>query len=327
MTRLEELISQAENIVIVGHTNPDGDCIGACLAVYNYIREQYAAKKVTVRLEPVPAKFAYLSGCDRICSVPSGRSRADLCICLDSADKERLGKFAVCLEKAAYSICIDHHVTNPGYARENIIAPHASSACEVLYECLDESRISKKTAECLYTGIIHDSGVFKYNSTTARTMEIAGKLMEKGIDFGAIIDDSFYRKTYRQSQIMGRALLESITFLDGKCVFSVIRRKDMEMYGVDKSDLDGIVEQLRLIDGVECAIFLYEVGNLTYKVSLRSKYIVDVSKVAAFFGGGGHVRAAGCTMTGDFHDVINNLSAHIEKLLDGNPEDEENPHD
>lgn len=95
-------------------------------------------------------------------------------------------------------------------------------------------------------------------------------MMEKGIDFGTIIDGSFYKKTYMQSQILGRALLESITFLDGRCIFSVVRKKDMDFYGVDKSDLDGIVDQLRVIDGIECAIFLYETGIHQFKVSLRS---------------------------------------------------------
>ncbi len=320
MMRLDELIEQAGTIAVLGHTNPDGDCIGSCLAVYNYIKERDASRKVTVYLEPVSAKFAYLSGYDKIESVPEQCPKPDLCICLDSADKERLGMFKPYLDGALRSICIDHHVTNSGYAHENIIDANASSACELLYLQLDEAAVSKRTAECLYTGIIHDSGVFKYSNTTARTLEIAGKLMKKGIDFSSIIDDSFYKKTYRQSQIMGRALLESVTFLNGTCVFSVVYKKDMDFYGVTRSDLDGIVEQLRLIDGVECAVFMYETDVMTYKVSLRSKYLVDVSRIAAFFGGGGHVRAAGCTMTGSVHDVINNLSAHIEKQLRENRE-------
>lgn len=100
-------------------------------------------------------------------------------------------------------------------------------------------------------------------------MEIAGKLMEKGIDFGAIIDNSFYRKTYIQNQILGRALLESITFFDGRCIFSAIRQSEMEFYGVDGKDLDGIIDQLRLTEGVEVAIFIYETGAQEFKVSMR----------------------------------------------------------
>ena len=315
MTKLETMIDQAGKIVILGHVNPDGDCVGSCLAVYNYIKEWDSSRAVTVRLERVPSKFSYLSGFDAI-ETEAGEETYDLCICLDSSDEERLGDFKSCFDRSAKTICIDHHITNRGYAQENVIDGHASSACEVVYGQLDESRISKHVAECIYTGIIHDTGVFKYSNTSRKTMEIAGKMMEKGIDFGTIIDGSFYKKTYMQSQILGRALLESITFLDGRCIFSVVRKKDMDFYGVDKSDLDGIVDQLRVIDGIECAIFLYETGIHQFKVSLRSNSIVDVSRIAAYFGGGGHVRAAGCTMSGSVHDVVNNLSAHIAEQLE-----------
>lgn len=315
MTKLETMIDQAGKIVILGHVNPDGDCVGSCLAVYNYIKEWDSSKAVTVRLERLPSKFSYLSGFDAI-ETEAGEETYDLCICLDSSDEERLGDFKSCFDRSAKTICIDHHITNRGYAQENVIDGHASSACEVVYGQLDESRISKRVAECIYTGIIHDTGVFKYSNTSRKTMEIAGRMMEKGIDFGTIIDGSFYKKTYMQSQILGRALLESITFLDGRCIFSVVRKKDMDFYGVEKSDLDGIVDQLRVIDGIECAIFLYETGIHQFKVSLRSNSIVDVSRIAAYFGGGGHVRAAGCTMSGSVHDVVNNLSAHIAEQLE-----------
>ena len=315
MTKLETMIDQAGKIVILGHVNPDGDCVGSCLAVYNYIKEWDSSKTVTVRLERLPSKFSYLSGFDAI-ETEAGEETYDLCICLDSSDEERLGDFKSCFDRSAKTICIDHHITNRGYAQENVIDGHASSACEVVYGQLDESRISKRVAECIYTGIIHDTGVFKYSNTSRKTMEIAGRMMEKGIDFGTIIDGSFYKKTYVQSQILGRALLESITFLDGRCIFSVVRKKDMDFYGVEKSDLDGIVDQLRVIDGIECAIFLYETGIHQFKVSLRSNSIVDVSRIAAYFGGGGHVRAAGCTMSGSVHDVVNNLSAHIAEQLE-----------
>lgn len=199
---------------------------------------------------------------------------------------------------------------------ENIVPDQASSTCEVLFDQLEEEKVSREIAECLYTGIIHDTGVFKYSCTSAHTMEIAGKLMEKGIDFGAIIDNSFYKKTYIQNQILGRALLESITFFDGRCIFSAIRQSEMEFYGVTGADMDGIIDQLRLTDGVEVAIFLYETGPQEYKVSMRSQYLVDVSRIASFFGGGGHVKAAGCTMNGNIHDVINNLSLHIAKQME-----------
>ena len=315
MSVLIKMAESAGSIVIIGHIRPDGDCIGSCLAAYNYLTEQYPDKDVAVCLQPPPMRFRYLAGSDQISqSVDTGRVY-DLCICLDSGDTERFGEFAAYYESAVHTICIDHHITNPGYGEVNIVEPQASSACEVLYELLEADKISTAVAECIYTGILHDTNVFKNSNTTGKTMMIAGKMMEKGIDFPKIIDESFYQKTYVQNQILGRALLESVVFLNGRCIFTAIRRTDMQFYGVDSSDLEGIVDQLRVTEGVECAIFICETANHEYKVSMRSNAFLNVSKVASFFGGGGHVRAAGCTMAGTVHDVINNLSVQIEKQL------------
>ena len=313
--KLMEMVEAAGTIAIAGHVRPDGDCVGSCLAVFNYITEQYPEKTVDVYLETPPVKFSYLKQFERISSDSNTGKQYELCICLDSGDRERLGNNVVYLDTAKTSICIDHHITNKGYAASNFVNASASATCEFLYDFLDEEKISKEVAECIYTGIIHDTNVFKNSNTTAKTMEVAGVMMEKGINFSQIIDGSFYKKTYVQNQIMGRAVLESVLFLDGKCIFSVVRKQDMDFYGVEASDLDGIVDQLRVTDGGEVAIFLHETENHVYKVSMRSNNFVNVSKVASFFGGGGHVRAAGCTMSGSVHDVINNLSALIEKQI------------
>ena len=170
-------------------------------------------------------------------------------------------------------------------------------------------------AKAVYIGIVHDTGVFKYSNTSPKTLRIAAELIEYGFDFPSIIDETFYEKTFVQNQILGRALLESIMFMDGKCIVSYVNQSTLDFYNATPTDLEGIVNQLRIIKGVECAIFMYQVGNLEYKVSLRSCKYVDVSKVASYFGGGGHVRAAGCTMNGTFHDVVNNISGQIEKQM------------
>lgn len=315
MSFLDTILKDAKTVAVLGHVRPDGDCVGSCLAVYNYLAEQHPEVEAAVYLEPPSVKFSYLKGFDSIISNFSGDKEYDLCICLDCSDTLRFGEAVKFLKTAGKSLCVDHHVTNLKYADENIVKDKASSTCEVLYGLLDESKISKAVAECIYTGIIHDTGVFKYDCTSARTMEIAGKMMEKGIDFPRIIDDSFYRKSYIQNQILGRALLESITFHDGKCIFSAISKKDMDFYGVTGGDMDGVIDQLRVTENVECAIFIYETSCREYKVSLRSTTDLDVSKVAVYFGGGGHKKAAGCTMTGSIHDVINNLSDQIAKQL------------
>ena len=183
------------------------------------------------------------------------------------------------------------------------------------YYFFTKEQLDEEIAKALYIGIIHDTGVFQYSNTSPETLRAAAKLISYGFDFSRLIEETFYEKTYLQTQILGRALLESILFMDGKCVVSVIDRKTMDFYGASPQDLEGIVSQLRSIKGVECAIFMYETGVLEYKVSMRSGGLVNVSQIASYFGGGGHVRAAGCTMNGTCHDVINNLSLHIEKQL------------
>lgn len=322
MTILEQMLDGVKSAVILGHIRPDGDCLGSTLGLYNYIRANYPDVETAVYLEEASHKFSYLAGFEAV-RHQTDDSSYELCICLDSGDRERLGAFVCYLDRADKSLCLDHHVTNTRYGGTNIVDPDGSSTCELLFSQLDEEKIGRETAECLYTGIIHDTGVFKYSCTSARTMEIAGKLMAKGIDFGAIIDNSFYKKTYIQNQILGRALLESITFFEGRCIFSAIRQNEMDFYGVDGRDMDGVIDQLRLTEGVEVAIFLYQTGAQEYKVSLRSQYLVDVSRIAAFFGGGGHVKAAGCTMSGNIHDVINNLSLQIAKQLEPHMESDD----
>ena len=141
MSRLIEMIETAETIAVLGHIHPDGDCVGSCLAVCNYIREQYPEKVVQVYLEKPPVKFNYLKYFDEICQDAHTGKTYDLCICLDSAALDRLGEFAAYLDSAQASICLDHHVTNSGYAQENFVL-EASSASEVVYGFLDLDKIS-----------------------------------------------------------------------------------------------------------------------------------------------------------------------------------------
>ena len=315
MNILEEKLLSAKKVAITGHVNPDGDCIGSVLAIYNYISTVYPEIKLSAYLEEFSDKFMFLKNSENIKQSVEEDIEFDLLICVDSADIQRLGFSEVLLQKSKESINIDHHVTNTKFTDETCLEADASSTAEVIYTRLNKEKIDKAVAECLYTGMVHDTGVFRYSCTSPKTMRIAADLMEKGIDYTTIVDESFYEKSYLQNQILGRTLLESILILDGKCIFSYVNRKTMNFYEVTKKDLDGIIEQLRQTRGVEVAIFLYEVETQKYKVSLRSKNKVDVSKIASFFGGGGHVRAAGCTMDGTVHDIVNNISMHIEQAL------------
>ncbi len=313
MNILNKMLMGAGSVAIGGHARPDGDCVGSCLGLYQYIRENCKDKRVDVYLEEIPESFQFIEAAKEIRhEIPEEQTVYDLFICLDCGDKDRLEFSAPLFDAAKHTLCVDHHISNRGFAEENYVVPDASSTSELICRLLEEDKLSLETASSLYLGIVHDTGVFQYSCTSPETMRIAAGLLEKGVDGPKIIQDTFYEKTYAQNQILGRALLESIVFMDGACIASYVKKNVMEFYGVTPKDLEGIVSQLRVTKGVEVAIFMYEQKTNIYKVSLRSKDKIDVSRIAQYFGGGGHRKAAGFTMHGSPHDVLNNLSEQIE---------------
>ena len=167
---------------------------------------------------------------------------------------------------------------------------------------------------CLYTGIVHDTGVFKHSNTTRKTMEYAGMLLEKGVSTTKIIDETFYQKTFVQNQLLGKALLKSQLYADGQIIISNLSEQDFEELHASTSDSDGIIDQLRITKGVEAAIFLYPIEN-GYKVSMRSNEKVKVSEIAKTHGGGGHIRAAGCSMKGTLKDIQSTIISEITEQL------------
>lgn len=295
---LDSCLQGVTSVAAAGHVRPDGDCAGSCLAVYNYIREYYPQISVDLFLEPVPKKFLFLKNSDQIqwdVQAAAGRTY-DLFIALDCGDTGRLGAAGDLFASARRTLCIDHHKTNQSFADENYIFPEASSTCELVYELMDPEKITKEIAECLYLGIAHDTGIFQYSCTSPRTMEIAGKLMAKGIDYPRIVDETYYIRTFAQQRIWGKAMLESRLWLEGRCISSIITKADMEAFQVEPGELDGLVSELRSTEGVEVSVFLYEAKD-GWKISLRSARYVDVAKIAVSYGGGGHARAAGATVS------------------------------
>ncbi|MCH5272182.1 MAG: bifunctional oligoribonuclease/PAP phosphatase NrnA [Lachnospiraceae bacterium] len=316
MLELLELVNKADTVAIAGHLCPDGDSVGSCLGVYNYLtREFKGQKQIDVYQESVPAEFSFLENAQIIRAEAAPDKIYDLFIALDCSSVDRLGFAEAMFHKAKTTVNIDHHISNTNFAQYNHVEGEASSACEVVYGLMDKDKIDQKIAECLYLGIVHDTGVFKHSNTSKKTMEVAGCLLETGISSSQIIDDSFYRKTYLQNQILGRCLLESILLLNGRIIFSFVPQKIMQLYGAVPSDLDGIIDQLRVTEGVEVAILVREEETQRNKVSMRSNGKVDVSRICEMFGGGGHKMAAGCTINGSIHDVVNNLSVQIEHQL------------
>lgn len=322
LMKLLQECKNAQRIGIGGHLRPDGDCISSCLALYQYLKKSLPEHVfIKVYLEKPPLIFGELKGFGEIESAFPKEEIFDVFFIMD-CNRERLGEGTKYCEGAGKVINIDHHISNQGDGDLNYINPQVGSTSELIYDLIvaesGEDVLDVELAKVIYTGMIHDTGVFQYSNTTPKTMEIGAKLIGYGFDFPGLIQETFYQRTYVQTQVLGRALMESIRFMDGQCIVSCVDKKQMEFYEVTSQDFDGIVNQLRNIKGIHCAIFMYQTDILEYKVSMRSDELVDVAEIAAYFGGGGHRRAAGCTMKGTFHDCVNNLSLHIEVQLKKN---------
>lgn len=312
---LDTTIEQYRRIGIAGHVRPDGDCIGSCLGVWNYIRAKWPDKEPVVFLEEIPHIFDFLSGADLIRRPGTEEAPFDLFIVLDCGDEGRLGKSAAYFREAGHSLCIDHHVTNNSFAEFNHIEPDASSASELVFLQMDRQYVTEKIAECLYTGIVTDTGVFQYSCTSSRTMQVAGVLMDLGIDYPAIVDHVFNEKTYDQNRIMGYAVMKSELYCNGGMIASFVTSEEMQRFHVLPKHMEGIVSQLRVTKGVEVALFLYQSPDGSFKGSLRSKAGINVADISLRYGGGGHARAAGFTWNGAPEDVIRKIAETVGGLL------------
>lgn len=306
MINLTKELEGAKSIGISGHIRPDGDCVGSTMALYLYLKKKRPDADVHIFLEKPSDIFSCIKDVELIEDAGKCDREFDIFFALDCG-KDRLGDAEKLFDKAKRTINIDHHVSNPGTGDYNYIDPHASSASELVYDLLDKNNIDADIAMSLYIGIIHDTGVFQYSNTAPKTMVAASELIKFGFDFPKLIEETFYQKTYLQTKVMGIAVSNCTTELDGRVSVARVDRALMEEYGLVSHDLDGIVNQIRNIKGVDVAVFMYQLPSMEYKVSLRSNGAVDVAKVTSYFGGGGHVRAAGCTMSGTYEEILSNI--------------------
>lgn len=305
---LNEILKNVSTIAIGGHIRPDGDCVGSVMSMYLYLTENYKNIKVDAYLEDFSDTFLFIHNISNIKHEITTKETYDLFICLDCGDIDRLGFSTELFKNAKNTLCIDHHISNDSFATTNYIFPDASSTCELVFDLFEKKKISKYTAESLYLGLVHDTGVFQYSNVSSSTLEAAAFLIKLDINASKIINDTFYAKTFIQNKILGRVLADSFLMLDGKIIVGIVSTDIMKEYDVKPKDLDGIVSQLNVTKGVELAIFMYELSDGEYKVSLRSSDKIDANMIAGYFGGGGHQKAAGFSMVGDSLDIVSNIT-------------------
>ena len=319
MSTFTEALQSAQRIAVAGHVRPDGDCVGSALAVYNYVRANAPEKEVKVYLGNFALKFLFLPGSEHVLhKLKPEEESFDLFVCCDVSNKERLGEFSDLCGLSKKTFCIDHHMTNEGFADTDIIKPDASSTCELLYTLLDPEKIDVATATCLYHGLVHDTGVFQYSCTTAKTLEVAAALSRFEMPDRSKCIDSFYSKTFAGLHIWGCIMERAKLAFDGQCVYSCATWKDLKKYRAESMDMEGVVSEMMNTEKAVCSVFIYQNGETEYKVSLRSKGDFDVAAVASGFHGGGHRNASGCTCEGSLEEVTEAiLKAVGEKLEDG----------
>lgn len=313
LEKIREIISVHQNIVLCGHTNPDGDAIGASLSLAASLYKM--GKNVQVLLEPYSKKYDVIPNRNFITEKDAVKE-VDLFIALDCGDMGRLQGIEDVFHGAKYTMNIDHHASNSYFGEYNYVEENASSTSEIIFKLLQgHFPLDGSVAAGLYAGLIYDTGGFRHSSTTPFTMLAAGELMSFDIPYTKIYNALFDSRTFSEMKIMGRAFDKAESCFDGKVIFSTITMQDIEdCHGTNK-ELDAIINYLKGVNDTKIACFLYEKSGMDVKASFRGNDGYDVCALAQKFGGGGHVKAAGCTIVAPIAKAKEMVFAEIEKML------------
>lgn len=319
MNTLLDIIKKAQTVAIISHLGPDGDTLGSMLGL-KFMLEQFShLQKIDgIILGKLPEVYEFLPGVKSVKTAfdESLLDKYDLAISVDCAAEDRLAEAITIFKKAKISVNLDHHKTNRGFGTVNIIDPKASSVGEMLLDLVDAlgCKLTKEIAMCLYVSILTDTGGFKFENTTSRTFKACAKLLEAKIK-----PDEIYKKCYEQKPL-NMILLQALAINNAKfeendkISYTMISRKTIDSFGSQDSYTDGISEALRQAKPTEIAMVLKENPNGDTKISLRSKNI-DISKIAGFFGGGGHRLAAGCIIEKTPEEAIKEILPIAKKQL------------
>ncbi|MFZ7132104.1 MAG: DHH family phosphoesterase [Eubacteriales bacterium] len=300
MNNIIDVIRHNNSFMITSHMSPDGDAIGSSIALGLALKK--INKRVTYVMDtPIQFKFSYMNEITCFNNLPQS-DKFDVGIFLDCSDVTHLYN-ALTLDWCKITVNLDHHISNTGYGDLILIDSNASAAGEMIYELIHRLNIplDADIAIALYTSIVTDTGNFKYSNVTAKTHKIISHLYEYPNQYWVINKRIFDEHSYGKIKLLGKALNNLYLSKGGKVAVVYLSMFD---YSDADTDDEGIINYARDIQGVEVAMMLKEIGNKTYKISFRSNTDFDVSKLAAFYNGGGHQKAAGCTIKGCTRDEI-----------------------
>ncbi len=310
-------IKNSDRILIVTHTNPDGDAIGSSLGFHLSLKEM--GKTSFLALEsPPPQMFSFLTGIEEAIVSPDITDiNPGLVLALDAADQKRVVPSIERIRSEVQVINIDHHPTNPGYGDLNLVRADANSTSSLVFNVLKEMghHPSYAASKALFTGLVTDTGCFRFEGVNSSTFRLAAEMCESGIDSYQITQFLFEEHPIERISLERLVLNRLKFFLEGKVALSELYLSDFKEIGASLSDAENLVNKLRETRGVEVGVLMTKVSKDLTRVSLRSKGNLDVSVIAAEFGGGGHRRAAGIKSALDFSTLQRQLLVAIEKCL------------
>lgn len=314
MRQAVKAIRSAKKILIVSHVNPDGDTIGCQLALG--LALYHLDKKVTlVCQDGVPSRFQFLPGSELIQT--SATEIADVAIAVDCGSKMQLGSgIQQAFFRAKTTIQIDHHDFGESFAKILVLEEEASAVGEIVYEVLRALKleITPPIATCLLTSIIIDTGAFRFSNIRPKTFDICSRLIKTGVDLQHLIEESYWKKTRSTMKLSAHCVLYTEYSDNGAVAWSTVYQKHFKRFKAKLCDVDAVADDLRSIEGVKIAAVFRETETKRFRVSLRSKYGVNVALVAKKFGGGGHHNSAGCSIKGSEKEKTR-LIAELESLV------------
>lgn len=316
MDKAINIINRSQRIFIASHVNPDGDNIGSSLALALALKN-INKEVIVLSTEDTPNDFLFLPGADLYQEYDESLGETDLFITLDSSDIERLGRNIDLLSKAKYVINLDHHISNTNYGHVNIVDPKLASTGELVYYLLKrmELNIDRDIATNIYTAISTDSGKFSYESVSSNTHRIVADLIDCGIDVKDINIKLYESTSIESTNLFIKTLSTLKTYANNAIAIVSISQKILEETNTTLNDAEGIASFIRGIGPVEVSCLLKEVEINEIKVSLRSKEYVDVAAICKTFDGGGHIRAAGCTIHSDLATAQSTIVNEILKNI------------
>ena len=315
ITSIISAIIAHTSFLITTHENPDGDAIGSSLALANYL--QRLGKEVTIFFcDPVPEIYSFLPLAGQVVHTIPER-RYDVCFVLDVGEFRRAGKELEAFNGIDTFINVDHHLLCEPFGSINLIDPQASATGALIYRIITAAGggIDYDTALCIYTAVITDTGSFRYANANPEAFAIAGEMVSKGVNTWSVAEKLYESQPRQRLELLALALATFSISPLGDYASVAVTQEMYESTGSDAELTDGFVNYPRSIAGVEVAIFFREIRAGQFKVGFRSKGHVDVSALAAAFGGGGHHNAAGCNVSGTLEEVRIKVFTHLEKVL------------